>query len=335
MMRRAIIIILIVLSGCRLHNEEKPKMQSESVKMHCVGRHVVSVPVSFDISNVTTGIFKMEGANAQDPEIDIMVQSDITTRTKFEGAVQQRRDELNRSESKTVDVLKEDKILPDGSVLFRVQEIDDAYFSEMYFLRGTSLVKIRLESYGDSYLDAEERLRKLSVGIVERNPRTIVENGGFCLGSVLINSNLSQEVASFTFRNASGLVFMMDLDTFSHDESVSLFNRMSRDSSVLRDLQIRTQVLRARERTVAGMSADEWLGVAYPGNAEDERSLKFMLETKRKNPGKTAPVITLSLDSAQPLKDGTVTTTKIVNAEALRLWDQIVDSIKIAGGYDA
>jgi len=328
-----LVIFAGFLFGCHPSSEERPRMHNESAKTHCVGRHVVSIPSSFSASNIITGIFKFEGASAQDPEIDVLVQSDITTKAKFDSLVQQRRGELNRSESKTVNVLRSDKVLPSGATLFRVQEIDDAYFSEIYFLRGTAMVKIRLESYDNSYLSAEEQMIKLAAAIVERAPSGAEDNLAFCLGPVLINSNLSQEVANFTFRDNDGLVLEIDIDTFSRDDSVPLLSRISRDSSVLQDLQIRTEVLRAGERKVAGMSADEWLGVGYLGNNASERGLKFMLETKRKNPGKSTPSISLSLDSAQPLRDGTPTTTKVKDQEALHIWDEIVDSIRVANNY--
>jgi hypothetical protein len=58
---------------------------------------------------------------------------------------------LGRSESTTINVLKLYKTLLDGTAIFRVQEIDDAYFSEIYFMRGVAMVKVRFESYRNSY----------------------------------------------------------------------------------------------------------------------------------------------------------------------------------------
>lgn len=148
-----------------------------------------------------------------------------------------------------------------------------------------------------------------------------VNEAGFCLGSIVINYNLSQEFASFAFRNTSGLKIGLDIDTYAPDESVSLLSRMSNDDSLLKKFKTRHDILRAGERIVAGMQAEEWLGVGYLGKDDDRRMLKFALETKRKSPGKINPRIMLTFDSAQNLPDGTPTITNIENAEALELWD--------------
>lgn len=80
------------------------------------------------------------------------------TKSKFDAVVQQRRAELKRLGGEAVNLLKLDKVISENAVLFRVQEIDDAYFSERFFLRGITLVKVRRESYRNSYLDAEEKM---------------------------------------------------------------------------------------------------------------------------------------------------------------------------------
>ncbi|MCC2970952.1 T6SS immunity protein Tli4 family protein [Massilia sp. IC2-476] len=327
MMKFILALSFTVLLGCKPSGNEGKKMYIGNDMVHCVGRHFVSIPISFQPSNITTGIFKAEGATAQDPEIDILVQSGITTKTKFDIEVQKRRSELSRSESKAVDVLKMDTVLPDGSTLFRVQEIDDAYFSEMFFLRGNAMVKLRLDSFNNAYLEAEEQLKKLSKSITSLDVSSV--GPGFCLGPVVIQSNLSQENGKFTYRDNGGLVLEIGVDTFSHNDPMTLSDRMKRDSSALQELKVRTKVLRARQRTTAGMLTDEWLGIGHIEGA-GEHVLKFMLETRRKNPGKTTPSISLSLDSGQPLSDGTRTTTQIENDQAVAMWDHIVESIKLA-----
>ncbi|MCC2957143.1 hypothetical protein LK542_16115 [Massilia sp. IC2-477] len=327
MLRILLAMSFSILFGCRYHSEEGVEKYVRADVVHCVGRHLINIPTSLQASNITTGIFKIEDAIAQDPEIDIFVQSGITTKTKFNIEVQKRRSELSRSESKAVDVLKMDTVLPDGSTLFRAQEIDDAYFSEMFFLRGNAMVKLRLDSFGNAYLEAEQQLKKLSKSIMSLDVSNV--GLGFCLGPVVIQSNLSQENGKFTYRDNGGLVLEIGVETFSHDDPMTLSDRMKRDSFALQELKVRTEVLRARQRTTAGMLTDEWLGIGHIVGA-GEHVLKFMLETRRKNPGKTTPSISLSLDSGQPLSDGTRTTTQIENDQAVAMWDHIVESIKLA-----
>lgn len=308
---------------------------SEEMQTYCLGRHFIGIPISFSISPTVTGVLKLPSAGPQDPALDVVVQFDSMTKTKFKKLVQERKAELQESESETVDVLRYDKEISDEATLFRVQEIGDAYFSELYFLRGPAMIKLRLESFRNGFVEAEEKLLKLSDAIRERQSSGGNEGEGFCLGPVVLYSELTREDVSFKFRDNSGLVIGVNIDTYGRDESIPLLTRIGRDSSILRELQVRTEVLRARERSVASMLADEWLGIGYLGGEESARAIKFMLETKRKNPGKTTPSISLTLDSARPLKDGTPSTTKIGNEDALELWDQVVDSIELVKGKEA
>lgn len=329
MIKSILMLFVLTLAGCRLDTEKGSKMNNESVKVHCVGRHQIAIPSSFSVSPISTGIFKIQGAEAQDPEIDVIVHSDITTKLKFDSAIQQRRSELSRSESKTTNLLKLDKTLPDGNVLFRVQEIEDAYFSEIYFLRESAMVKIKLESYGGEYLKAEEQMSKLAMAITERDLSTKIGSSEFCLGPLLLKANLSQEIASFSFRDGQGLALEIDVDTFSQDDATPLLARMSGEDSLLNKFKVRHEVLRARERNLAGMKADEWLGIGYLGEGSQGRRLKFALETKRKNPTKSTPSIVLTLNSGQPLSDGTPATTRIEDEDTVDLWDRIVESIQL------
>ncbi|QOY93697.1 hypothetical protein IM543_19475 [Massilia sp. UMI-21] len=331
MIKLLVVLFSLILLGCDIDSTGRQEtMPKNDMQRFCVGRHSIEIPVSFSISPIVTGILELPEAGPQDPSLDIVIQFDGMTKERFKNIVQERRLKLQDSESDTVDVLRYDKEISDEMILFRVQEIEDAYFSELYFLRGPAMIKLRLESFRNGFIQAEEKLLRLSSAIKEWKSLGRNERQGFCLGPVILSAELSQESANFGFRDNSGLSLEVNIDTYARDDALPLLARMSRDRSVLRDLKIRTEVLRARERSIAGMSADEWLGIGYLGRGEDERTFKFMLETKRKSPGKTAPQISLSLDSAQPLNDGTPTTTKLGNEDALEMWDQIVDSIALA-----
>ena len=86
-------------------------------------------------------------------------------------------------------------------------------------------------------------------------------------------------------------------------------------------------VLRKDERQIGSARAQEWLGWAKLSVGDDTKTLKFALETMRERPGKTSPRIALTLDSAQPLEDGSPTKTAITKEQAIQLWDSIVDSM--------
>jgi hypothetical protein len=141
-------------------------------------------------------------------------------------------------------------------------------------------------------------------------------------------ADLSAEAALFHFRDEKGSTVGFDVDTYTEDEEVPLLKRVSGPDSLLAKLNIHHRVLRAGERTVAGMKAQEWLGWAQTGETEEKYA--FSLETMRSVPGKKAPRIHLSLDTGQPLANGKKPGKTMSDREAVSLWDMVVSSIRLA-----
>jgi hypothetical protein len=246
--------------------------------------------------------------------------------------VQKRRVELKSADDGNVNVLRLDKKLSDGANLFRVQEIDDAYVSEISALRGSSIVTLRLESYHGKYIEAEEILIKLINGINAIDASEALKPGPrFCLGAVNIAGNFSLESGSFLFRDGKGANYEVEIDTYAEDSETSLLKRMSGPDSLLKLFDVKHQVLRARERTAAGMRAQEWLGWAKINDEPDAKTLKFALDTMRAKSSRAAPKISLTFETAQPLEDGAATKTLISDDEAIQQWDAVVDSIRPVG----
>jgi hypothetical protein len=314
------LVSLIVLSACKIHKEEKLNMSTkvEAGLVHCVGRNFITLPSSFVASSVTTGIFKPGETGLEDPSIDVVVRNNAFSSGRFQAEVQKRRVELKSADDGNVNVLRLDKKLSDGANLFRVQEIDDAYVSEISALRGSSIVTLRLESYHGKYIEAEEILIKLINGINAIDASEALKPGPrFCLGAVNIAGNFSLESGSFLFRDGKGANYEVE--------------RMSGPDSLLKLFDVKHQVLRARERTAAGMRAQEWLGWAKINDEPDAKTLKFALDTMRAKSSRAAPKISLTFETAQPLEDGAATKTLISDDEAIQQWDAVVDSIRPVG----
>jgi hypothetical protein len=320
--------LFVLISGCRVERrEERMVANTEALRARCVGRSVIEIPRSFVAARVTTGMFRARGPGAQGPSFDVVVRSGLT-RATFVSAIAKRRSELNGESSDTVNILRLERALSDDATLFRVQEIDDAYVSEINLLRGSSMVTVRLESYHGQFLSAEERIINFAAGIKDTGDDLVVEQtGGFCLGPVVLSGEFADESSRILFRNGKGVNLSIEIDTFTSDEKVALLSRMSGPDSLLTKFDVRPTVLRARERTVAGMRAQEWLGWARLTDEQNSKTLKFALETMRENPGKTTPSIAVTLDTAQTLEDGSSTKTTISDDEAIRLWDSLVNSI--------
>lgn len=297
---------------------------------HCIGRSLINLPSSFDPTVVTTGSFKFKNVDGQDEPIDVVVRS-LKTAPNFVMEINKRKAELAESSSPTVDVLREVKELGNNTALFRIQRIDDAYVSEIVFLRGSSIITARLHSFREKFLVAEENLIRLAA----ETRRLDNENGSarddaFCLGTVKIGGDFAVERANFLFRNGQGAEFDVDVDTYTSDERVTLLARMSGPDSLLKVFDVSHAVLRAGERTVAGMRAQEWLGSAQTTEDADAIKLQFTLETMRSMPSKTTPGLNLTFETAQPLEDGSQTKTSISKEEAIRLWDLVVGSLRPA-----
>lgn len=329
----SVLVSLIVLSACKVHKENlNMSAKIEAGVVHCVGRNFITLPSSFVESSVTTGIFGVVEAGSQAPSIDVLVRNDVSANGRFEAEVQKRRAELKSADDGNVNILRLDKKLGDGSNLFRVQEIGDAYVSEVYALRGSNMVTLRLESYHGKYSEAEEILVKLIKDIHPADTSGAVKkNLGFCLGGVNLAGNFGLESGSFLFRDGKGANYEVEIDTYAGDSETSLLKRMSGPDSLLTLFDVKHHVLRARERAAANMRAEEWLGWAIVTDDSDGKSLKFALDTMRAKPSRAAPKISLTFDTAQPLEDGTPTKTVISDDEAIQQWDAVVDSIRPAG----
>jgi hypothetical protein len=326
-----LLLVMLRASGTDEQEKEVGRMaQTEHIKSHCVGRHLIDLPSSFLPSSVTTGIFRAKGVGAGNPAFDLIIRDGGFTRPQFEAERQKRREELKSKGDGTTDLLRGERTLSDDATLFRVQRIDDAYVGEILFLRGTSLVTVRLKSYDNEFLAAEDSLINFAAEIKENDTRmSAARTQGFCLGAVVVTGEYEDEVGNFLFRDGKGNNFGIDINTYTSGGE-PLLSRVSGPGSLLSIFHIGHVVLRARERRVAGMHAQEWLAWTNLGRRGNEKTFKFALETMPRTPGKESPSITLSFDTAQSLEDGSPTKTLQSNKEAMRFWDSVVESIRQA-----
>jgi hypothetical protein len=307
-------------------------MQISKVEMktHCVGRHLIDMPISFSATPLTIGSFKMTEQGAEGPSVDVTVHAGLTP-SQFAKQVQKRLSELRDSGSDTADVFRLQQRLSDQATIFRVQRIDDAYVSEINFLTGTSWVIARLKSYRNQFQAAEEKLIKFAAAVRANDAGSLdMQRQGFCLGPVTLLGDFSDERARFVFRNdmEKGVGFDMSVDTYREDSPKKLLTRVSGPDSLLSKLGLRPAVLRERDLTVGGMRAQEWLGSAELEEQQNGKSLKFVLETMRSKPARNQPSIHLTYETGQPLEDGSAAPTTIADKDAIQLWDSVVKSIR-------
>jgi hypothetical protein len=325
-----IVALSLIVSGCSKKAEGVEIMAKERVETNarCVGRYIVQLPTTFTQSTVTTGVFKPLGLGPQDPSIEISVRAEQLTLNQFGAEVRRRGEELKSKGDETVDVLRLERKLSDDATLFRVQQIKDAYVSEVNLLRRSGIVTIRLESYHGKFAAAEETLIDFAARVREADADITKLGQKFCLGPVVVSGDFAEESGGFLFRDGKGENFDITVDNHAHSGDGGLMSRMSGPDSLLTKFKVEHTVLRARERSVLGMRSQEWLGWANLGEQQVEKTFKFALDTMPSTPGKSTPNINLTFDSAQPLDDGTETKNWMTDEQAIELWDSVVASIR-------
>jgi hypothetical protein len=327
------VALLLSISACKINGEEETEMLPNDEKVHayCVGRNILDMPASFSQSKVTTGVFREARMLDRDPAIEVTVSAMGWTKEQFALGVSKRRNELKDAAHETVNVLQFEKTFNDEATLFHIRRIEDAYVSEINLLRGTHMIAVRLKSYHGQFLAAEERLVRFAAGIVEKDKGdSSMQPSGFCLGPVLVAGEFNEEVGNFHFNDRKGDTFSAYIDSYKADPEVPLLERVNGPDSLLSKFSVNHTVLRAGQRSVANMRAQEWLAWAKLGQQGDEKTFAFSLETVRPKPGKSTPHLHLSLDTGQALEDGTPTKTNMSDDEVLRLWESVVKSIRPA-----
>lgn len=323
-------IMCIGISACGDVGKKKDaKLEKEIMKTFCVGRHLIDFPVGYESPTVTTGIFSESDSGKEDAAMDVLVTSDEISLSEFNLSVHQRGEYLRKRSGETLDVFKLQKKIDDTATIFRIQEIDDAYVSEMMFLRGRTKIVVRLDSYRDQFLQAEKRLLNLFENTREmRMEGKAVSTSGFCLGNIEIAGNFKRERGNFLFRNGKGEDFDLVIDTYLPDDKLDLHSRMSGSKSLLRKFDVNPVILRTRELKVAGMRSQEWLGWINLGEEVEEKTFGFALESMRDVPATGYPSLHLEFDTGKLLEDGSPTRTLISDTQAVQRWDAVVASIR-------
>jgi hypothetical protein len=328
-----IIFIISMLVGCTNDGKERAvRVENDERTVQCVGRYTISLPKMFSAVEVTTGNFREQHLGLGEPIFEVEVHAVEWSRDRFQAEMRKRSSDLKRKSSGHENVLRGEFAAGENAMLFRVQEIDDAYVSEVDALIGPALVKVTLDSSGDQYLDAEQRLLRFVAGMQRADQAGgDAQKKGFCLGPVLVTGDFNFESASFLFRDGKGDDLQVDINSgtgVGHKDR-TLLERMALPDPLLSKANVKEHLIRARKLEVAGMPAEEWLGWVSLNPDSEEKTLGFALEARPDRPSKNNPYLTLSLDTAQQLKDGTHTRNWMADEVALHIWDSVVSSVQL------
>ena len=323
------IVGLSLLCGCEIKEEKQLTMgpPTNVYLKHCAGRHTIDFPWQYELVEGTAGTFKPSGTSGEYSSIAVVISKNGIGPFKFVAEVSRRRAVLKAAVDETTDIFTLERQVASETVLFRINRIDDAYVSEIHFLRGGAFVTATIKSWNREFVNAELVLEKFVQGVQVSGDG---QPGAFCLGPVKIFGNFQEETGSYLFRDKvqMGNSFNLDIDTFKPDEKISLLQRMSGSDSLLTKFKSDHKVIRARKISFADMNGEEWLGSIKLGDPVDPKKLQFVLESVRSIPSKIAPYFHLSFETGKTLEDGTVNPVVMPEDEASKQWDTVVSSIK-------
>lgn len=325
----AFLILAACIPGC---HSKKERLVSSDEKLktirNCVGRAVVEIPVSLTASPLTMGIFREKELNHQASSIDVTVSTMEISAPTYLAQTKRREDEIKEMAGDDIKVLRAVRRIGENITIFRIQEIDDAYASEVSALIDGAMVTAKLDSYRNEFEQAEDRLIRLLSRLKHPSSTVGKDLRGFCLGRLVLTGDFENETGRYSFLDNKGTRVSFDIDTYAPNENVDLLSRVSGPKSLLTIFKVDHTVLRARELNVAGMRAQEWLSWAILQDDSDVRTHTFELQTMRSTPAKTKPLISVTLRTAQPHGDGVYAKTSASDEETVRLWDSIVTSIQ-------
>lgn len=312
--------------GCqRSEGEMAIPQKYRSVATQCVGRNMIRLPQAFLPADIATGFFSPTTSLLEGLTFDVIVDSAELKRKPFSEHILERRAELSGSSGVTSNIFRLERPLSDVATIFRIQQIKKAYQSEAHFKIGENLVVVKIDSFNDTFLTAEEQLVKFMADFSAIDQDKVK---GFCLGDLAIHGDYISESGDYGWSDDAGNTIDLQIDTFRSDSSKPLLQRTTGPDSLLNVFHIGHSVLRSGERTVAGMRAQEWLGWTKVGTEGDKKTFGFTMETMRPVPARKTPMITVALDSAQKLSNGVETKTNLSDEEAIAVWDAIIGSIQ-------
>lgn len=317
-----------ILSGCdsKMEVTVMPERYKNS-STYCIGRSSIQLPTAFISSDISSGNFKFDRVEAGINSFDTVVNSRNLTQKEFAKLVTAREAELRNDKVFGTDILRSVRNLSEIATLFRIQEIDETYKDELHFMLGKNIVVVKLQSFDNKYLNAEEQLRKFMTQFSLQNSKQL---NGFCLGATSIRGDFSEESGDYGWYDKTGNTFEIKIDSFAQEDSPALLERMKGPDSLLTIFNVHHIVLRARELTVAGMRAQEWLGWTNLSDTGNKKAFQFVLETMPSKGSKAVPTIHITFNSAEKLADGTETTTNMTDSEAMAVWDTVINSIQAA-----
>jgi hypothetical protein len=321
-MKLVALIFILLVAGCDARkNDTVPNLKMNSpMKTQCIGHSLIDLPDGYALKSGAMAMFTPAQDAVESATIDLVVKP-VADQAEFVALVKGRHTELAAVQHGDTDKLTLAQEITGGGMLYRVQEIDDAYQSEVHWLLADQHLSATIHSYKNQVKEAELLLLAFMKNITYLSSPTDV-SAAFCFSQLAVGGKYRKESATLHFKSTQtpDIAFSVDVDTFRPDEAESLLQRVGGPNSLLRKFQVNESVLRKGEVTVAGMRAQEWGAAVLLGEDGDQKQLAFTLETMRPFPSPAAPQIHLEME-VKGSRAGD-------QSGAVALWNSVVKTIR-------
>jgi hypothetical protein len=337
-------LLAVSLAACSPTTKEKQVITelTSQMKPVCMGRFVIQVPQDMTLGGRVTLYY---GLNANFETVDVEIESlDATPgsmRTQMDAAAN-KIDKGNKNRKTKKSMLLDYRPISDNMIYLRKQDdiaIAAGSDHELHVLVGRTQLVLKADSYEgipgagrfapDGKVETPEQVAARLFKIASQiRPVDYPEQAGpgFCLGSVVIDSDNDEESADLYFRTEKYPDLLLDLYSKAltpNGEEKPLLERAAQTES-----RFNVDVIRKGHTTMGGMKAQEWLVKGIDDH--DKRILHFDAESMRPDPALSRPFLSMELQAGgRRPSDGEYVDSSLSPHEATALWDAIVASLRL------
>ncbi|HAU5564864.1 TPA: hypothetical protein JD264_13780 [Serratia fonticola] len=322
------------------HNNVTHFLQGMTTR--CLGRYLIDLPDTF--------------ATSSDQVIAYVNKSPLNYKRIYPPAFKQkiRLREIELSATKTLrpqdmPFLKAIHSLPDGmqGVVFErnesAQVFDSARILEAHLYTNGVAVEIIMnarnglspgyddlrrsfpENYGNNVPQKLIELTKLLKRISGRKENDIPNIPGFCLPELFIKDGDSKQKERYGFLYKSPEFPALDFDFDSDNYIVSDDSLLERSAMMERNIKrAEGNTIASGRRNINGLYAEQWLAKGLLSDTYGEKALRFVINFNEKTASPKHPMLSLTF-----LQQGLEGEGRLTEAEAVSIWQQITDTIRI------
>jgi hypothetical protein len=330
-------LLASVFAGCHHGPTEQEKQVmaqvNQSMKTQCIGRYLVDLPSSFYWSDPNMTLYYGRNENFKTLEVDVLdfkaTPESVAKAVAAHAAKLGREINDGTGKSNLIAQVKEGNA--DGVMLSYYSDSSGTagIKHELHVLIGTAYVLIKGSSY-ENVSEAKEdlspavetRMLKLAANI---HPVTDPEKAGpgFCLGSVVVDSDNDFESANMTFGMAKHPDIRFNVWMDNQDNAPdSLLDRMKSFDAAADGRHL--TILRSRNLTFVGVPAQEKAAKIV----EDRDEYHFVLESRPPSPSFAQEGVNVSLTTGNQLDNGRYISSTLTENEVVALWEAIVTSFR-------